>query len=187
MYPARIKGDLTVLREFTADDLDGVAVIIGDDRVTRTLSFDSRTRDEAAAMLKGVLERAQLEPRTEYYLAVTRPDDERQVIGFARLGLDGVKAAKLGVALKPSAQGRGYAADAARALTGFGFQSLGLHRISAAIGPGNTASVRLVERLGFTREGTIRDHVFTNEAWRDSDLYSVLEHEWPAAADASPA
>jgi RimJ/RimL family protein N-acetyltransferase len=181
MYPVRIGGSLTVLREFTAADLDDILAIVGDDQVTRTLSFDSRTRDQAAAMLEGIIDRTQLEPRTEYYLAITLPEDnERQVAGFARLGLDGVRAAKLGYALTPGAQGHGYAADACRALIGFGFGSLGLHRVSAAIGPGNTASVRLVERLGFTPEGTIRDHVFTNGAWRDSLLYSVLEHEWPA-------
>jgi RimJ/RimL family protein N-acetyltransferase len=182
MYPVRICGDLTVLREFTAADLDGVLAVVGDDQVTRTLSFDSRTRDQAAAMLEGITGRAQLDPRTEYYLAVALPGDEDQVAGFARLGLDGVRAAKLGYALTLAAQGHGYAADACRALIGFGFGSLGLHRISAAIGPDNTASIRVVERLGFTAEGTIRDHVHTNGAWRDSLLFSVLEHEWPAAA-----
>jgi len=187
MYPVKIRGELTVLREFTSGDLDGVLAIVGDDRVTRTLSFDSRTREQAAAMLEGILERARLDQRTEYYLAVTVPDDEGQVAGFARLGLDGVKAAKLGYALAASTQGHGYAADACRALIGFGFTELGLHRISAAIGPGNEASVRAVKRLGFTYEGRIRDHVFTNGAWRDSDLYSVLEHEWPAAAGTSAA
>jgi RimJ/RimL family protein N-acetyltransferase len=185
MHPVRIRGSLTVLREFTDGDLEGVLALVGDPAVTATLSFDTRTRDEAAAMLEGILSRAVLEPRAEYYLAVTLPDDERPVIGFARLGLDGVKAAKLGCALTPGMQGHGYAADACRALIGFGFTELGLHRISAAIGPGNESSVRAVKRLGFTYEGRIRDHVFTNGAWRDSDLYSVLDREWPAAAASS--
>lgn len=186
MDPVRITGRLTVLREFTAGDLDGVLAIVGDDEVTRWLSFDSRSRDQAAAMLYGIIERAKAEPRTEYYLAITLPDDEDQVVGFARLGLDGVKAGKLGYALTPSAQGHGYAADACQALTGYGFASLGLHRISAAIGPDNAASIRLIKRLGFTYEGRIRDHVHTNGAWRDSELYSVLEHEWPATSSSAP-
>jgi RimJ/RimL family protein N-acetyltransferase len=63
-------------------------------------------------------------------------------------------------------------------MIGFGFQELGLHRISAAIGPDNAPSIAVVRRLGFTEEGTIRDHVFTNGAWRDSILYSVLAGEW---------
>lgn len=178
MHPVQISGNLTVLREFTAADLDGVLAIVGDPAVTRTLSFDPRTPDEAAAMLGGILSRAELEPRTEYYLAVTLPGGERQVAGFGRLGLTGVKAAKLGYALTPWAQGHGYAADACQALIGFAFGSLGLHRVSAAIGPDNLPSIRLVKRLGFRHEGRIRDHVYTSGAWRDSELYSLLEHEW---------
>jgi RimJ/RimL family protein N-acetyltransferase len=60
----------------------------------------------------------------------------------------------------------------------FGFQVQDLHRITAAIGPDNTASIAVVKKLGFTREGRLRDHVFTNGAWRDSELYSILVHEW---------
>ena len=61
----------------------------------------------------------------------------------------------------------------------FGFRALGLHRITAATGPDNAASRAVLERLGFTYEGHMRDHVFTNGDWRDSVLYAVLEHEWP--------
>jgi RimJ/RimL family protein N-acetyltransferase len=60
----------------------------------------------------------------------------------------------------------------------FGFEELALHRISAAIGPDNTASIAVVRKLGMQYKGRIRDHVFTNGAWRDSVLYAVLEHEW---------
>ena len=48
------------------------------------------------------------------------------------------------------------------------------------MGPGNTASIAIVRRLGMTYEGRIRDHVYTNGQWRDSLLYSVLADEWLA-------
>ncbi len=60
----------------------------------------------------------------------------------------------------------------------FGFNDLGLHRISAAIGPDNGASITIATKLGFNYEGRLRDHVYTNGAWRDSLLYSLLEDEW---------
>ncbi|MGK5628437.1 GNAT family N-acetyltransferase [Streptomyces sp. URMC 123] len=176
-YPIRLAGDRIVLREFSIDDVDDVLDIIGDDKVTAFLSFDSRSRDQAEAMVKGTVERAQQEPRTEFYLAVTKQDDER-LIGFSRIGLSGVQAGKLGYAIAAREWGRGYATDAARTLVTYAFRDVGLHRISAAIGPDNAASIAVVERLGFTREGVLRDHVFTNGAWRDSVLYSVLAHEW---------
>jgi [ribosomal protein S5]-alanine N-acetyltransferase len=141
------------------------------------LSFDSRNREQAVAMIEGTLQRAQQEPRTEYYLAVTKHGDDR-VIGFARIGYAGVKAGKLGYAIAAEEWSRGYATDAARTLITYAFAELGLHRISAAIGPENAASIAMVEQLGFVREGVLRDHVYTNGAWRDSVLYSVLKHEW---------
>ncbi|MEW2527526.1 GNAT family protein [Streptomyces sp. NPDC047071] len=182
-YPIRIVGNQVVLREFTLEDIDDVLGIIGDDKVTAWLSFDSRDRDQAVAMVEGTLERARQEPRTEFYLAVVKPTDQERVIGFARIGLAGVKAGKLGYAIAAKEWGHGYATDAARTLTSYAFTELGLHRISAAIGPDNTASIALAEKLGFTKEGVLRDHVYTNGAWRDSILYSVLASEWNPDAD----
>ncbi|MGH3803196.1 MAG: GNAT family N-acetyltransferase [Pseudonocardiaceae bacterium] len=178
-HGVRLTGEKVRLREFRADDLDDSDAILGDDQVTRWLSFDSRTREQQAEVLTGALERAKHTPRTEYYLAVTTHTDDR-LIGFVRLGLSGVQAAKLGFAIAARHWGHGYALDAARTLIGFGFTTLGLHRISAAIGPDNAASIAIVTKLGFTHEGRLRDHVFTNGAWRDSILYSLLTHEWKA-------
>jgi ribosomal-protein-alanine N-acetyltransferase len=109
-------------------------------------------------------------------LTVTLPHD--QLIGFARLGLNGVQAAKLGYAIRRDQWGHGYATDATRTIVDFGFEQLGLHRISAAIGPDNETSIAMAKRLGMQYEGRIRDHVFTNGRWRDSLLYSLLAHDW---------
>src|SRR6476469_11036229 len=99
VYPVNPVGRIGRLREFKPDDLDAVHAIVGDRQVTDLLSFDSRDRDQASDMLDGILERALQEPRTEYYLAVT-PLDTSTAVGFARLGLSGVQAAKLGYAIR---------------------------------------------------------------------------------------
>jgi ribosomal-protein-alanine N-acetyltransferase len=176
MYPVTLTGRAVTLREFRRDDAAAAFSVVGDEDVTRWLSFDARDQAATQAMIDGTVERAQATRRTEYYLAVTLPDDE--LIGFARLGLDGVQAAKLGYAIRHDQWGHGYATDAARTLVDFGFRDLQLHRISAAIGPDNAASIAVVQRLGMRYEGRIRDHVFTNGGWRDSQLYSLLVHDW---------
>jgi RimJ/RimL family protein N-acetyltransferase len=79
-------------------------------------------------MIESAIEQAKREPRTEFDLAVTLPAED-EVIGFARLALDGVKAGKLGYAIRADRWGHGYATDAARTLADFGFRQLGLHRI----------------------------------------------------------
>jgi RimJ/RimL family protein N-acetyltransferase len=172
-----LTGDGTRLREFRLDDLDDSRAIGGDDRVTNGLSFDSRDRDTAQKALAAAVERSQQDDRPDYMLAVTRLDDDR-LIGFARLGPTGVQAAHLGYAIAADHWGHGYATDASRTLVRFAFENLDLHRVSAAIGPENLASVAVVKRLGFSYEGRIRHHVFTNDAWRDSLLYSILTDEY---------
>jgi RimJ/RimL family protein N-acetyltransferase len=183
MYPVQLSGSRVVLREFGPDDLDRVVAVVGDPRVTDSLSFDTRSREQAAEMLNGILTRAKLEPRTEYYLAVTTADDG--LVGLARLDLSGVQAAKGGGAIAADYWRRGYALDAARAMMDFGFRELKLHRISVAIGPDNAPSIAAAGQLGMIYEGRIRDHVYTNGQWRDSLLYSVLAHEWTAAVSPS--
>lgn len=182
MYPVTLTGRAVTLREFRIDDAADSMAIVGDDRVTQWLSFDSRNLAAAQAMIDGAVKRAQDQPRTEYYLAMAAEPDE--LVGFARLALTGVKAAKLGYAVSADRWGKGYATDATRLMLRFGFQELGLHRISAAIGPDNAASVAVVHKVGMQYEGRIRDHVFTNGAWRDSLLFAVLEQEWHIAAEA---
>lgn len=177
MYPVRLTGEVTGLREFRPDDVDDILAIVGDDRVMTWLSFDSRDRGQALELVSAGIERARQEPRQEYYLAITCQGDER-LIGFVRLALDGVQAGKLCYAVAATHWGRGYATNAARQVVGFGLGALGLHRISAAIGPENLASIAVVKRLGLTYEGRIRHHVRTNGEWRDSLLYSILADDW---------
>lgn len=184
MYPLQLSGSQVTLREFSSDDLGKFTSLVGDDRVTDSLSFDSRSGDQAAEMLDGILSRAKQQPRTEYYFAGTTAEDG--LVGFVRLGLDGVQAGKLGYAIAADYWRRGYATDAAHTLINFGFRTLNLHRISAAMGPNNTASIAIVHRLGMTYEGRIRDHVYTNGQWRDSLLYSVLADEWQPSETLRP-
>lgn len=182
--PLLIEGDLVVLRDFTEADVEDAAAIVGDQRVTRWLSFERRDRADAGRMVEAAIEAAGRDPRREYYLAVTaavstagagpaEPADA-PVIGFARLALTGVRAAKLGYAVHADHWGKGYAPDAVRALVGHGFGALGLHRITAAVGPDNERSVAVLQRLGFAPEGRLRDHVHTNGGWRDSLLFALL-------------
>jgi hypothetical protein len=79
----QLDGQRVRLREFRHDDLDPSLRIVGDDRVTRWLSFDSLTRQQQAGRLTGAIERAAADPRSEWYLAVT-PRAAAELIGFVR-------------------------------------------------------------------------------------------------------
>ena len=177
MHPVTIEGPRVLLRDFEPGDLDATMAVVGDPDVTRSLSFDTRTRPQQAERLAQDIARAQADPRPDYYLAVV-VRATGTLAGFARIGLGAHRSGEVGYALRKDHWGQGYAREAAGVIVDYAFTTLGLHRVVAATGPGNAASRAVLERLGFRYEGRMRDHVFTNGAWRDSLLYAVLDHEW---------
>jgi ribosomal-protein-alanine N-acetyltransferase len=70
---------------------------------------------------------------------------------------------------------QGYMTAAVRALIPFAFATLRLHRIEAACIPGNAASIRLLEKTGFQREGYAREYLCINGVWQDHLLYACLK------------
>lgn len=176
VFPVSLAGARLILREFRTDDLDSSMTIVGDPEVTRSLSFDSRDRTVQAERLTQDIARARSSPRPDYYLAAC--DETDTLVGFVRIGIGGHRSGELGYAIRRKDWGKGYATEAATLMIEFGFGTLDLHRIQAACGPDNKASQKLLAGLNFLPEGRLRDHVFTNGAWRDSLLYSLLRHEW---------
>lgn len=91
----------------------------------------------------------------------------------------GSRRAELGYALRRSAWGHGYAREAVAAVIGHTFGTLGLNRLEADIDPRNEASARLLERLGFRREGLLRQRWIVAGEISDSAWYGLLRDEWP--------
>ncbi|HUH22617.1 MAG TPA: GNAT family protein, partial [Brevundimonas sp.] len=80
--------------------------------------------------------------------------------------------------------GQGVGTAAARAMLGFAFGSLKLHRVEAACVPSNHASRRVLEKAGFRHEGLAKAYLKINGAWADHLLFGVIEDEFvpdPAA------
>ena len=69
---------------------------------------------------------------------------------------------------------RGYTLAGVRAVIGFAFEQLGLHRVEAACLPHNTPSMRLLETVGFRREGLARGLVCINGRWQDHVVLAIL-------------
>lgn len=93
-------------------------------------------------------------------------------LGQVRRGVS--QAASLGYWMGEPYAGKGMMTAAVRALAPFVFQTLRLRRIEAACLPTNTASIRLLERVGFVREGYARSYLCIAGDWRDHLLYALL-------------
>jgi RimJ/RimL family protein N-acetyltransferase len=88
----------------------------------------------------------------------------------------------IGYALHRNHWGHGYIGEALQAVLDFGFGPLGLHRVEADIDPRNDASLRAVERLGFVREGLLRERWLVGGEVCDTALYGLLRSDWEARA-----
>lgn len=100
---------------------------------------------------------------------------------------------ELGYVFHPDHWGRGYATESAAALASWCFQEQDAHRIEARCDQLNADSCRLLERLGFRREGCLLqnasfvDDAEGNPVWKDTYLYAVLASEWGRRATSSAA
>jgi ribosomal-protein-serine acetyltransferase len=92
----------------------------------------------------------------------------------------------LGYWIRRSAQGKGYATEAAGALAEHAIRELGLHRVEIHVALDNPASQRVAEKLGFQREGIAREVEFVNGRWVDHVQYSLLRHEITSALGEDP-
>ncbi|MBV9593563.1 MAG: GNAT family N-acetyltransferase [Actinobacteria bacterium] len=92
---------------------------------------------------------------------------------------------EVGFALHPGAHGRGIGSEAAREMLRLGFETLDLHRIFGRCDTQNTASARMMERLGMRREAHLRENEFFKGRWSDEYDYAILQAEWRARSDQS--
>lgn len=111
---------------------------------------------------------------------------EGAVQGWAGVALrdDRAREAEVSYYVLPGGQGKGYATDAVRALVGFAFGSLNAHSVVGRVRADNDPSRRVLEKVGFTEEGTRRESLYTEGDHRDVAIYGLLDREFePAAAD----
>lgn len=98
--------------------------------------------------------------------------------GFNRFERSEARRGIVGYDLTREHWGRGYVPEAMQAVVQYGFETLELNRIEAYVEPGNRASVRVLEKLGFTCEGLLRQFAFYRRAVRDQLCFSLLNSEW---------
>jgi [ribosomal protein S5]-alanine N-acetyltransferase len=167
------------LRDLVAEDFAAIHRYASDPEVTRYLAWGPNTEAETHAFLLRALAHAVSRPRRDFELGVIDRASGELIGGC---GLHSRREAsreyETGYCLRRDWWGKGVGSETVRALVDFGFQNLRAHRIYAQVSPGNDASSRILERLGFRLEGHLRRDEFARQEWHDTLLYAVLEEEW---------
>ncbi|WP_066054030.1 GNAT family N-acetyltransferase [Robertmurraya korlensis] len=85
-----------------------------------------------------------------------------------------LQSAYIGYFLDKEHNGKGYTTEAAKLLVSFGFENLKLHRIEAGVMPHNIASIRVLQKAGFEKEGIARKNVRINGKWEDHQVLAII-------------
>ena len=167
-----------VLRWISEDDVESLFEIFSDPQVMRYWSSGPLANREAAAELQREIAASNESDRMFKWGVALRDSDT--VIGTAtlfNLSLDNGRA-ELGYAMGQAYWGKGYMNEALKALVSHSFAVMNLRRLEADVDPRNAASIRTLERLGFQREGFLRERWHVNGEIQDAFFYGLLRREW---------
>jgi RimJ/RimL family protein N-acetyltransferase len=166
-----------VLRALTVDDLDNHLRLYGDPAVVRYLYDEPMDREQAAAHLALRLNPSL--PEEGHWMNLAVEEDGRYVGEVGVCLVSRVhRQCEVGYCFVPEASGRGLATEAAAAMVALAFAELDAHRVVGRIEARNTASARVLERLGMRREAHLRENEFVKGEWNDEVVYAVLEDDW---------
>jgi len=180
------------LRSITAEDVDDFFTIYSNPEVMRYWSTPplpnrDAARHQIASIQKGFERREMLK------WGIALRADNRLIGSVTLFHPDFThRRVELGYALGRDYWGQGYIQETLVAVLDFAFNALNMHRIEADVDPRNDASIKALERMGFQREGYLRERWQVNGEIQDAYFYGLLKPDWkrlrvmPARADAQP-
>jgi [ribosomal protein S5]-alanine N-acetyltransferase len=173
------------LRPLTTADAPALFDVFSDHEVMRYWSTPphpevARTEAMIASIRQGFADRSNLQWGIERTL-------DGALLGTVTLLPAGEQPrAEFGYILGRPHWGQGYAGEAQRAAIDFAFGELRMHRLEADTHPDNAASLRSLDRLGFRREGLLRERWLVDEAFSDSVILGLLAGEWTPEGPGRP-
>jgi ribosomal-protein-alanine N-acetyltransferase len=159
----------------TADDEDAYRLAV---RSSNELLHPWIWLTDSSESFAEYLERYQQDDQRAY---LVREIESRQLVGFVNANnivRGAFRSAFLGYGAFAGREGRGLMTEALTLVIDDLFGRVGLHRVEANIQPGNERSIRLVERLGFRKEGFSPDYLFIDGEWRDHERWALTSEMW---------
>ncbi|MBN8939611.1 MAG: GNAT family N-acetyltransferase [Rhizobiales bacterium] len=161
------------LRQFHTDDVDAMHECFTDPEAMRFWNQPVYTkRIETERTVRNLID---CTPSYYRFWAVADAETDR-CLGLVNYHDGHIRSRRvsIGYMIDPARHRQGIATEAVSAMLDFCFGELGLHRLQAFIHPDNSASIALAEKLGFRREGLLRDNLRVGDVWRDDLVYGLL-------------
>ncbi len=183
MRHLHIETDRLLLRPFTHDDEPTFADLQSRPGVTRYLMYEPRDKQAAREALERSMALRFEADGDRIALAGVETSSGDFVGEFSLVLRDREhRGGEIGYVLHPAHHGKGYATEGAREMLRLGFDTFGLHRIIGRLDARNTASARVLSKLGMRHEARFVRNGFIKGGWTDEDVYAMLADEWEGAA-----
>jgi ribosomal-protein-alanine N-acetyltransferase len=166
-----------LLRQITFDDAEDIHVIRSNEAV---MEFINRPLPKSIDDTKELVQRVykSFETSDGILWGITLKGDPTVVgtMAFWRIEKEHHRA-EIGYLLRPDFQGKGIMQEALTVALKYAFDTMKLHSIEANVNPQNAASIKLLERNGFVREGYFKENFFANGKFFDTATYSLVTSE----------
>lgn len=176
--PFILESERLLIRRLTMADDEAIHSYGKDERVAFGASFPQhKSIEDARTYIRTVLESYEKSEPTSYVIILKDSNELIGGIGFHHQDTSSHKV-EIGYALAPWQWHNGYMTEAALIFIDHIFRSTELQRLEARCKSVNTASERVMQRLGMIYEGTLRHNQLQNGIYYDTKVYSILRDEW---------
>jgi len=174
----RLETERLILRRLTADDAEDIFAYASDPEVTRYLIWEPhQSLADSRAFIAAAVGRYEAGIVAPWGIELKR---EKKIIGtcdYISLSV-GHERAEIGYALSRTYWGQGLMSEAVRKIIAFGFEVKGFNRIQAVCETTNIASARVMEKVGMSFEGILRQYLIQRKTPRDVKMYAILRQDW---------
>jgi [ribosomal protein S5]-alanine N-acetyltransferase len=148
------------------------------DSVTKYYGMESlQTLDQAENIIKSFKEGFESKRSMRWGITIKETGTFIGTVGLNNLQI-GNKKAEIGFEIHPDYWSNGYTSEASGAVIEYAFNELQLYRMGAITFLENKASIGLLEKIGFRKEGILRGYIFQNGVSNDTHIFSLLRTEW---------
>ncbi|MEX2596442.1 MAG: GNAT family protein [Salibacteraceae bacterium] len=179
MIPFNIKTKRLEIRPLHLFDLSDFHIYRSNPEVTKYQGFDPMSIDQAEAFITENSTR-QFGKAGEWVQFGIALKESEKLIGDCAIKLteSDARIAELGITISHLEQKQGFAKEALLGFLSFLFDEKQIHRVVEIVDAENTASIRLLESIGFRREGHFIENIFFKGKWGSEFQYAMLKSEW---------
>ncbi|WP_077356290.1 GNAT family N-acetyltransferase [Virgibacillus halodenitrificans] len=166
------------LVEITKKHTENYYAILSMDEVTKYYGMDPlKNKSDALGMIRSFHQNYESNRGIRWGIIISDTQEFAGTVGLNNLSLWSKKA-EIGYELHPNHWNQGYITEAVEGVLNYAFDELQLFRMGAVTYPQNTASITVLEKLGFQKEGLLRGYLYQNDQSYDANIFSLLKNEW---------